>query len=239
MQMKVHSFESMAAVDGVGLRLCVFMSGCSLRCAYCHNPDTWFYGTDYTPEQIAAKASRYKPYFKASGGGVTFSGGEPLLQAEAICETAELLQKEDIGYTLDTSGCVPLTDWVKMAIDHAELVICDLKFADAESYRSYAEGELSYVLQTLAYLEITKKRTWVRTVIVPGINDTITSIDAYAEILASYPDIERWQLLGFHTMGFQKYEALGLANPLEGTPPMDADKLQQLQAYADLKIKKK
>lgn len=232
--MRIHSFESLAAVDGDGLRYAVFLCGCPLRCAYCHNPDTWYaLGTEYTTEELFKKIKRYKPYMTAGGGGVTFSGGEPLLQAKAINEIALYLLKEGINYALDTSGVVPLTDEVKRAIDNADLVICDLKFPDKDSFKKYAKGDFNAVLSTLEYLNKTGKRTWVRTVVVPNINDSKESIEKYVNIIKGMNNIERYQLLGFHTMGFFKYDNLEYENPLKDTPAMDNEKLAKLQNYAD------
>ena len=134
---RIHSIESLAAVDGEGVRCAVFLCGCPLRCVYCHNPDTWEdFGTDLEPATLAKKMSRFKPYF-GERGGVTFSGGEPLLQAEFICETASLLKQENIEYVLDTSGSVLLTEAVKEAVNGAQSILLDLKFPDDASYCRY------------------------------------------------------------------------------------------------------
>lgn len=144
----IHSIESMAALDGEGIRYGVFFTGCPLRCVYCHNPDTWFgTGTEYTAEALAKKIKRYKPYFK-NGGGVTFSGGEPLLNAEFINEISPLLKAEDIGYCLDTSGSVPLTDTVKACIDNADMVILDIKFYNEADYKNTQAAILKTLLQS-------------------------------------------------------------------------------------------
>lgn len=232
--MRVHSFESMAAVDGDGLRYAIFLCGCPLRCAYCHNPDTWdAQGRSYTSQELMKKIKRYKPYMLAGKGGVTFSGGEPLLQARAINEIAPMLYDEGINYALDTSGVVPLTEDVKRAIDNSHLVICDLKFPTKDTFEKYAKGNLDRVIDTLNYLNKTGKRTWVRTVIVPGINDTREMIEKYTDIIKGMTNIEKYRLLGFHTMGFFKYDNLGYENPLKDTPGMDSKKLEELQKYAD------
>lgn len=231
--MKVHSFESLAAVDGEGLRYAVFLSGCPLRCVYCHNPDTWEgEGTDYTPERLCAKILRYKPYF-GKEGGATFSGGEPLLQAKEIAETGDLLRKHGVNYAIDTSGALPLTDDVKRAVSGAQLVVCDLKMFRPEDFSKYMKGDLSLVFAFLDYLKEIGKKTWIRTVILPAINDSEEKIRGYAEIVKSYPNVTKYELLGFHTMGFYKYERLGLSNPLKDTPPMDEERLEELQRYAD------
>ena len=232
--MKIHSFESLAALDGQGLRYGVFFCGCPLRCVYCHNPDTWFNeGSEYTPEALSKKIRRYKPYFK-DNGGVTFSGGEPLLSAEYINQTNVYLKRDGINYALDTSGCVDLTDEVKKAVMGADLVILDLKFYDSESYEKYAKGDFDKIMKFFDYLGEINKRTWVRTVIVPGINDNEESIKKYKEILKGRDYVEKYKLLAFHTMGFFKYEKLEIENPLKDTPAMDKDKLAKLQEIADM-----
>ncbi|MBQ4244067.1 MAG: pyruvate formate lyase-activating protein [Clostridia bacterium] len=226
----IHSFESLAAVDGEGIRFDIFFTGCPLRCVYCHNPDTRFgSGKDYTAEEVFNKAKRFKPYFR-NGGGVTFSGGEPLLNAEFINELAPMLKSENIGCCIDTSGSVKLNDSVKKAIDGADMVILDLKFHNPESYKKYTGGEFENFIETGDYCTKTGKRLWLRTVIVPGINDTKEDIDQYA-LLAKRFNFEKYELLPFHTMGFFKYENLGIENPLEGTPPLSPEKLTELRDY--------
>ena len=136
----IHSFESLAAVDGEGIRFDVFFTGCPLRCAYCHNPDTWHKGDiEMSAREVFEKARRYKPYFK-NGGGVTFSGGEPLLNAKFINEIYPMLKSEGIGYCLDTSGSVELTDEVTQAIDNADMIILDIKFYNADDYTKWTKG---------------------------------------------------------------------------------------------------
>ena len=227
----------MAAVDGEGVRCAVFLTGCPLRCVYCHNPDTWTAeGTEYSAEQLFRKIRRYKPYF-GKKGGVTFSGGEPLLHAEEINQVAALLAKDGIGYALDTSGCVPLTDEVKIAVRNADMIICDLKFWDDESYLKYTGVGITRTLDFLAYCDSKNKRILARTVIVPGINDTSEHIFKYCDVIKKYKSVFKYELLGFHTMGFFKYENLGIKNQLADVEPMDADKLADLQKIIDSKIK--
>lgn len=236
--MNVHSFESLAALDGEGIRFCVFLAGCPLKCAYCHNPDTQTgKGKYYTGEELLKKIIRYKPYFKKEGG-VTFSGGEPLLQAKDINELAALLKQNGINYTLDTSGAVPLTAEVKKALKNASLVICDFKFPDKESFFKYTRGDFSLEKDTLDFLKGENIKTWIRTVIVPGINDGEEWIKKYADIAKNYPNAEKYELLPFHTMGFFKYEEGGFFNPLKDTPPMDGEKLKELQNLLDGFLKK-
>lgn len=231
----------MAARDGEGLRYAVFLAGCPMRCVYCHNPDTWDManGIDYTPEELCNKIIRFKPYFKAGKGGVTFSGGEPLLQAEELLLLIELLQNHQIDCCIDTSGSVALTDTVKDVLLKSNSFLLDLKFPTEESYQQYARGTLSSVIKTLEYLIANNKEVTIRTVIVPELNDNDASILEYAAILKPYKDkIHQWELLGFHTMGFMKYEALSLNNPLANKSSLPNSRLTELQRTANTVLHK-
>ena len=232
----IHSFESLAAVDGEGIRFDVFFSGCPLRCAYCHNPDTWYHKgeIEMSAQELFNKVKRYKPYFK-NGGGVTFSGGEPLLNAKFINEIAPLLKSENIGYCLDTSGSVELTDEVKTAIDNADMVILDVKFYNAEDYKKYTGGEFERFIKICKYASEKNIRLWLRTVVVPDINDTEADMDKYAEFSKQFK-FEKYELLAFHTMGFFKYDELKIKNPLKETKALDKSRLHELQEYLDRKI---
>ena len=224
----IHSFESMAALDGDGIRYAVFFTGCPLRCAYCHNPDTWHKsGNDWTTDALVKKIRRYKPYFK-NGGGVTFSGGEPLLNADFIVEAGQLLREENINYAIDTSGSVPLTDSVKKALDGADLVILDLKFYNSDDYAKYTKGKFENFIAIGKYCSENGIRLWLRTVVVPNINDTEEHIIKYAEFSKQFK-FQKYELLAFHTMGFFKYDNLKIENPLKGTPALDKERLSQLQ----------
>ena len=235
MKADIHSFESMAALDGDGIRYAVFFTCCPLRCAYCHNPDTWFKsGNEWTSDDLVNKIKRYKPYFK-KGGGVTFSGGEPLLNADFIIETGKLLKAEGINYAVDTSGSVPLTDSVKKALDGADLVILDVKFYDVESYKKYTKGNFNNFVEIGKYCTEKGIRLWLRTVVVPEINDDEESIKKYAEFSKQFK-FEKYELLAFHTMGFFKYENLGVENSLINTPALEKSRLEELQKILDENI---
>ncbi|MDE5996204.1 MAG: pyruvate formate lyase-activating protein [Eubacterium sp.] len=228
----IHSFESMATLDGEGIRYGVFFTGCPLRCVYCHNPDTWFKGSnEYTAEQLANKIKRYKPYFK-NGGGATFSGGEPLLNASFINEVYPLLKAEGINYCLDTSGSVLLTDEVKECIRNADMVILDIKFCDEESYKKYTGGNFKNFIEIGKYCSEIGKRLWLRTVVIPDINDCEEQIKKYAEFAKQFK-YEKYELLAFHTMGFFKYEKLNIENPLINTKPLSKERLDELQKIID------
>lgn len=226
----IHSFESLAAVDGEGLRYDIFFSGCPLRCAYCHNPDTWYKGEiEMDEETLFNKIRRFKPYFK-NGGGVTFSGGEPLLNAKFINSLYRLLKNEGIGYCLDTSGSVELTDDVKTAVENADMVILDVKFHNKSDYEKYTKGDFERFQRIGRYASEKGIRMWLRTVVVPGINDTEADMRAYAELSRQF-EFEKYELLPFHTMGFFKYDEIGIDNPLKNTTAMERSRLNELQEY--------
>lgn len=236
MKADIHSFESMAALDGDGIRYAVFFTGCPLRCAYCHNPDTWHKtGNLWESSDLVNKIKRYKTYF-IKGGGATFSGGEPLLNAAFINECGELLKAQGINYAIDTSGSVPLTDDVKRALLGADLVILDLKFYDEKDYSKYTKGTFQNFIEIGKFCSDNGVRLWLRTVIVPGINDNEKSIDSYAEFAKQFK-FEKYELLAFHTMGFFKYENLEIDNPLKDTSALEHSKLDALQQYLNNKLK--
>lgn len=240
--MRIHSVESLAAVDGEGIRYALFLSGCPLNCAYCHNPDTRSFrgGEEKSCEELVKKIERYKTWFIASGGGVTLSGGEPLLQAEEINKLGGLLKERGINYALDTSGAVALDEEVKKAVEGAELVLLDLKFPHKEGFEKYCGSGFEKFVSFISFVAEIGKRCWIRTVVVPGINDSREAIDKYIEFLEPYKNaVEKYELLPFHTLGFFKYEEAGIENPLKDYPPMDKDKLKELQKYADERLHKK
>ncbi len=233
----VHSIESLAGVDGEGLRCAVFLAGCPLRCVYCHNPDTWERkGQAYEAAELVRKICRFKPYFSPHGGA-TFSGGEPLLQAEFLLECAKLLSEENVSFILDTSGGAALSPAAASLTEMSEGVLLDLKFWDDASYRKYTGASINHTLSYLKFLDSIGKRTIVRTVIVPGINDTPEILDRYLSFIDGFHCIKEYELLPFHTLGFHKYEALNIQNPLLGFAPCPQEKKDELQLYINQKIK--
>ena len=238
MKAYVHSYESLAGVDGDGLRYAVFLSGCPLRCIFCHNPDTWQggKGQEISPEDLVKKVTRYTTYFK-NGGGVTFSGGEPLLQADFIAECAPLLKKKGISYIIDTSGAVSLTDSVKYALLESEGVLLDIKFPSDEEYIRYTGVDFSKTKAVLDYLDSIGKPLTLRTVIIPGINDTEEKMREYASVVSRYSSLKKYELLPFHTMGFFKYENLGIENRLKNTHAMDSSRTVLLEEYLNKLLK--
>lgn len=238
---QIVKYESLAALDGGGIRYAVFFQGCPLRCVYCHNPETWA-KSDYpetTPEALVEKIKRYKVYF-GDNGGVTFSGGEPLLRADFISECVPLLKNEGINYALDTSGAVAFDEKSKSVIKNAKTVILDIKFPSVEEYEKYCGDGSGFnrALETGGFCFNNGVKLLLRTVIVPGLNDSEAHMEKYADIASRFRGAE-YELLAFHTLGFPKYEALGLKNQMEAYCDLPSTKLAALQNYLNgfLKIK--
>ncbi len=229
----VHSIESLSAVDGEGLRCTIFMAGCPLRCSFCHNPDTWqMQGTSYSAQTLVKKILRFRPYF-GENGGVTFSGGEPLLQAAFLRDVVDILKMENIHFVLDTSGQVQLTEDVLFLMKNAQSVLLDLKFWDDPSYRAHTGQGIQKTLDFFGALETLGTKTIARTVVIPEVNDTLEHIKSYVEILDGFSCVKFYELLPFHTMGFFKYEKLGIKNPFQEKKAMSSEKLYELQKYAN------
>lgn len=226
----IHSLQSLGTVDGPGVRAVVFGEGCPLRCAYCHNPDTWECreadATDHA--KLAERIIRLYPYIK--DGGVTFSGGEPCLQAEFFTELAKPLKARGLHIALDTCGEI-LTPAVEELFDAVDLVLLDIKMTTDADYKRYTGGSLGKVLSTLATLERFRREVWIRHVVVPGINDTREDIARLAKLIKGYKCITKVELLPFKTLCREKYKNLGIPFPLEHTEAMSKDKLAELEAY--------
>jgi pyruvate formate lyase activating enzyme len=194
------------------------MQGCPLRCQFCHNPDTWevHKGTEYTPEQLASEIIKYKSYMEFSGGGVTFTGGEPLLQAEFILEVCKLLQKHGISIAVDTSGFV-WNDAVKEVLEYTDIVLLDIKNYDPIVYQTVTGVPLAPTLRLLDYLKEKNITTWIRYVLVPQLTDNLDSVKKLSAHLDNYPNVSKIELLGFHKMGEFKWKELGLNYQLSDT----------------------
>lgn len=224
----VHSLQSLGTVDGPGVRSVVFLSGCPLRCVYCHNPDTWAREESQLTDvaSLAARLVRFYSFIKK--GGVTFSGGEPLLQAEFVTEVTKLLQKEGLHVAVDTCGA-PLTPAAERLMEAADLFLLDIKMTTEEDYKRYTGGSLAQTLMFLDRLEELQKDVWIRHVVVPGINDSEEDILRLADLIKGYSCIKKVELLPFKNLCLEKYKALNIPFPLEGTPPMKADALEALE----------
>ena len=225
---RVHSFQSLGGADGPGLRYVVFMQGCPLRCVYCHNPDALDFtaGSEFTPREVFERVRRCKPYF-INGGGVTLSGGEPLMQPEFAAELFGLLHDEGIHTAVDTSGTCNL-DAVKPVLENTDLVICDIKFTDEALYKQYTGGSLNKVL---GFLELTQQlgiTLWVRNVIVPGLTDSPHAVKRTVEIATQYSNLQRIELLPFRKLCIAKYKQAGIPFALSNTPECTPERLCSL-----------
>ncbi len=225
----VHSIQSLGTVDGPGVRFVAFLKGCNLRCGYCHNPDTWEKtgGELYTPEALYEKAARCREYFGESGG-VTVSGGEPLLQAEFVRAFFALCRREGIHTCLDTSGSV-LNEDCRALLSETDRVLLDIKFTTDALYRKHTGISMDAPLQFLAYLNEIGMPTTIRQVIVPSINDTRENIEALASICQKHKCIDKTELLPFRKICKVKYERLGIPFPFDAYPVPTAEKMQSLE----------
>ena len=230
MKGRVSSLQSLGTVDGPGLRYVIFLQGCPLRCVYCHNPETWdpAGGTEYAPEELVEKVLRCRSYF-GEQGGVTVSGGEPLLQAPFVTELFRQLKEAGIHTALDTSGAGDLKQAAQV-LDWTDLVLLDLKFPDEAGYRRYCRGSWA---QTQAFAALAgEKRVplWVRHVVVPGLNDSLEDLRAIKAQAESLPGFQKLEWLPFHNMCLEKYQQLGLPFPLADTPALEDQDLARLLA---------
>lgn len=208
---KIHSIESCGTVDGPGIRFVVFTQGCPLRCQYCHNPDTWKMadGKETSIDYLVEEALKYKSYMKFSGGGVTVTGGEPLLQTDFVKDYFTKLKEHDIHTAIDTSGYL-FNEGVKEVLNLTDLVLLDVKHFDPTKYKDLTGVELAPTLKFLDYLGQQNIPTWIRYVLVPGISDQPEHIEGLAKHLSQYNNIERIELLPFHKMGEYKWKELNL-----------------------------
>lgn len=225
---KVHSIQSLGTVDGPGVRFVVFMQGCNLRCKCCHNPDTWSTegGTAYTPEEIVSKALRCKEYF-GKDGGITISGGEPLLQADFCRKVFSLCRKEGINTCLDTSGSI-LNEGVKQLLEETDRVLLDIKYTDESLYQENAGCSLNKPLEFLSYLNVRQIPVTLRQVIIPGLTDKADNILKLKEIAAEYTCVDKVELLPFRKICQVKYDNMDIPFPFSHIPEPTRETMEKL-----------
>ncbi len=222
----INSIESFGLVDGPGIRTVIFFNGCSLRCKFCHNPEMFqMQDNNTTVEELVEKIKRFKPYFKGNGG-VTYSGGEPIIQADFLIEFSKALKNEDIHIALDTAG-VGIGKYAEI-LDLVDLVILDIKHLTPTGYQDLVSHTMDEFLKFVEILKKHNKDLWIRQVVVPGIHDNAEYMEMLVNYLKTLPNIKRIEFLPFHKMGDEKYDKLGLNNPLKNTPAMDGDKCRKL-----------
>lgn len=225
---KIHSFQSLGTLDGPGIRFVVFTKGCNLRCSCCHNPDTWDVkdAKEFEPSEIIKKVVRYKEYFK-NEGGITVSGGEPLLQPTFVKELFILAHKENINTCLDTSGSI-LNDEIKDLLKHVDHVLLDIKYTKNELYNKYVGCNLNEVLNFLKYLNEQNITTTIRQVIIPSLNDKKEDVLELKELVKDYKCINKIELLPFKKICEVKYDNLKLEFPFKDKEEPSNDLMEEL-----------
>ncbi len=224
---RVHSLESFGTVDGPGVRMVVFMQGCPMRCLYCHNPDTWGIegGTEMTVDEILAQYDRNVSFYKR--GGITVTGGEPLLQMDFVIELFRKAKQKGIHTCVDTSGitfrpdCADVVARFDTLCELTDLFLLDIKHPDPEAHKKLTGHSNENILAFARYLAGKHQPIWVRHVVVPGITDSEAEWTALGHLLADMPNVQALEVLPYHTMGVVKYEKLGIPYPLEGVPALD------------------
>lgn len=234
MKGRLHSIETFGAVDGPGIRTVFFMQGCPARCLYCHNPDSWDEkgGRDIEIEEIIHWAERGRPYY-GDKGGVTFSGGEPLLQGEFLIQAINALKETGIDSAIDASGTY-VDEFTEDAVRASELVLLDIKHPLAERFEIITGRKQESLFELIDIINRNGKHVWVRNVVVPDINDTEEDIEALNDFMKNIRYIDKVELLGYHTMAVNKYGKLGITYRLKGVPPMDGQRLNQLKKLVSI-----
>lgn len=229
MQASINSIESCGTVDGPGIRAVVFFNECHLRCKYCHNPEMWHrQGENYTPLELANKLKRFKSYF-GSTGGITLSGGEPLLHQEFIIELAKILKEDNIHIALDTAG-YGLGNYEEL-LHYIDLIIFDIKDIDDIRFKNITGGNIKKVFEFLSIANKLNKKFWLRQVIVPGIHDNkefLILLNKYIKDHFIIDNIEKIEFLPYHKLGSEKYLALNIPNPYENLEAMDKFECEKL-----------
>lgn len=237
---RIHSIETMGTLDGPGIRFVVFTQGCPLRCAYCHNPDTWDPSGGYLIEadELFNRILRYRNYMEFSGGGVTLSGGEPTLQPDFCSELFKRCKDAGINTALDTSGYCEQKNLEKI-LPYTDLVLFDIKHLDTKSHIELTGRDNGKILENMHLIESKKVKTWVRYVLLPGINDAPEIINKLADFLSGFHFIERVEVLPYHRLGIHKWEKLGISYKLKKiNPPSkeDLNCIKHIIAQRGLKV---
>lgn len=229
---RVHSFETFGAADGPGVRFVIFVQGCNFRCRYCHNPDTWAGGkwTEITAEDALRRALRYRPYW-GEQGGITVSGGEPLLQPEFVAELFERAHAAGVNTCLDTAAGPFQRDnpAILRALAATDTVLLDLKHIDPDSHRALTGADNAAPLDCARYLSEIGKPTWIRHVLVPGVTTDPAALQRLGNFIATLSNIKRVEVLPYHSLGEEKWRMLGLDYTLADTPPPTPEQVQEAQ----------
>lgn len=232
---KVHSIESFGTVDGPGIRFVLFLQGCSLKCKYCHNRDTWdIHGGEFKSlEDILNKIMRYKNYIYPKGG-VTVTGGEPLLQQEFLIELFKRLKKEKIHTCIDTSGMFALTDNIKELIDLTDLFLLDIKHIDSEKCKELVGISNVRELEFARYLSNNNKHMWIRQVLIPGITDNEKDLYKLKKFISTLKTVDKVEILPYHNMGKYKWKELGYKYELDDVRPTTIEDIEKAKKILEI-----
>lgn len=227
----VHSVESFGSVDGPGIRFLIFLQGCPMRCQFCHNPDSWKtgIGEERTADELLDQAERFRAYW-GDNGGITISGGEALLQIDFLLELFEKAKQRGIGTCLDTSAQLftrksPFFEKFERLMELTDTVLLDIKHIDDEEHRKLTRHSNANILDCARYLSEIDKPVWIRHVLIPGITDKDEYLVRLRDFLSTLHNIERIEVLPYHTLGVYKYEKLGIDYPLKDVQPPAAERV--------------
>lgn len=227
----VHSVESFGSVDGPGIRFLIFLQGCPMRCQFCHNPDSWKtgIGEERTADELLDLAERFRAYW-GDNGGITVSGGEALLQIDFLLELFEKAKQRGIGTCLDTSAQLftrksPFFEKFERLMELTDTVLLDIKHIDDEEHRKLTRHSNANILDCARYLSEIDKPVWIRHVLIPGITDKDEYLVRLRDFLSTLHNIERIEVLPYHTLGVYKYEKLGIDYPLKDVQPPEAERV--------------
>jgi len=237
---RIHSIETLGLLDGPGIRTIFFLQGCPLRCKYCHNPDSQnpFSGKEYSVEELTKTALRYKTYHKKSGGGVTISGGEALLQGSFTSELAMSLKNEGVHVTLDTSG-YGSEKYFSKVLDNVDLVLLDVKQFENASHKDITGKSINALIKFIEYLKKSGVNIWARHVMLPGYSDNNKSMNDLVKLLDPVIEqVEKIEILPYHKLGVEKYSELGIMYELESILEMDKVEADKFEVYANERLNK-
>ncbi len=237
---KVHSVESFGAADGPGVRYVIFLQGCNMRCKYCHNPDTWNMndGEEFTAEELLNKALRYKAYWKADGG-ITVSGGEPLLHIDFLIEFFSLAKKSGVNTTLDTSGSIFSRDKAflqkfNMLMNYTDLVMLDIKEINPIRHKNITGHDNNNILDMAVYLSDINKPVWIRHVLVPEYSDFDEDLRELSDFISTLKNVKKIEVLPYHSLGKFKWENLGLQYELDNISPPDIARINNAEKILNI-----
>ncbi len=245
MKGRIHSLESFGTVDGPGVRFVVFVQGCPMRCAYCHNPDTWEMngGTLMEPAEIIEQYERNRGFYRE--GGITVTGGEPLMQVDFLIDLFTLAKEKDVHTCIDTSGIAfnrANTEYVEKLdklMTLTDLVMLDIKHIDPEKHYELTSQPNEHILDFCKYLEEKNVPMWIRHVVVPGITDDDVYLEKLGYFIGQFKNLKALDVLPYHTMGEKKYESIGMEYKLKGVPAMDKNKVVEKKSVILNGIKKR